>query len=185
MIRVVLVLVAATLGGCHLAAPAPEAPRVYDLAGIPATEGTLLQVLDLSVHGAPELRTRQMFYRMASEPGELKSYASHLWAAPPAQMLERRLRLLTGRVTGRALSLELEVLLFEQYLAEDSAEARLAVEAVARDDSSLCGREQFSLAAPMARRDAPAGALAFSEASLELARRLSSWLAELRCAAGS
>lgn len=179
MRNAIICLVVAAAAGCHLLPPAPPPMEVYDLG--PATGGPegAFPPVEIRVTAAAELRTRDMLYRNAANPGRLLSYAEHRWAAPPALMLERQLLLLTApraAIGGSAMRVEINLLAFEQYFEGDHATAVLTAVATLTKPPRECARTRFDIHAPMAHGDAPSGARAFTTATAELAERLAEWV---------
>ena len=164
------------LAGCAGAPPAPERfdfglPAVDAGAGAAAAADAGPGIAQASVGAPAWLDTPALFYRLAyADAGQVHAYAQRQWAAPPAALLEQRLRESLaahrgagGAGTGLSGSLRLRVELdeFSQVFATASAshaQLRARVELVQMHTNAVLAQRRFVLEAPCPSADA-AGAL--------------------------
>lgn len=175
----------------------PQRPMIYDFGpGVPppvaAVSGPPLALAP--VEASAPLEGNAVTYRLlyAGESQQPQPYALARWSMSPAQLVAQRLRetLAAQRPVvpaGEGLArLELRVALEEFSHVFDAPDAsagliRLRATAVAplmRVDR-LLGQRTFSVRAPASSPDAAGGVQALTEATDEVGRQLSDWLAQL------
>lgn len=195
--RLVLVLCLLALGGCGAASRQNVVPRHYTLGPLtnamtptsPHPGGAVLRVARV---GMPAwLQGTGLYYRLAYRNGNvIAAYANSDWAAPPAAMLEQRLRTAFAEgdwraVVGPASNAQADFTLhvgvddFSQvFTSPDESFGVLDATATldAANDARVAQRHfHFRLSAPSA--DAAGGVKALDAASREFARKLRDWLA--------
>lgn len=157
-LRLFAVLSALALGGCSGLLPPPQpGPSRFDLGPLPepgmidsGLGGIGLQRLT----AASWLNVEQIPYRQLHQrPEAVRHYAAHAWIAPPAEMLEVRLRqLLAADGDGRERwRLEVEVLSFEQvFTSATEARASIMLRATLRQRSGdRVQQRSFRVTAPV------------------------------------
>ncbi|HKT40870.1 MAG TPA: ABC-type transport auxiliary lipoprotein family protein [Rhodanobacteraceae bacterium] len=196
-LRLVLALCLMTLGGCGAASRQNVVPRHYTLGGAsPAASqpssnprGAILRIAHIDMPAW--LQGTGLHYRLAYRNDDvIAAYANSDWAAPPAGMLEQRLRnaLAAGgwrAVVGPAstaqadFTLQVRVDDFSQLFTspgESFGVLDATVTLVATSDAVVAQRRfRFRVAAPSP--DAAGGVKALGAASRDFARQLRDWLA--------
>lgn len=196
-LRLVLALCLMTLGGCGAASRQNVVPRHYTLGGAsPAASqpssnprGAILRIARIDMPAW--LQGTRLHYRLAYRNDDvIAAYANSDWAAPPAGMLEQRLRnaLAAGgwrAVVGPAstaqadFTLQVRVDDFSQLFTspgESFGVLDATVTLVAVNDAVVAQRRfRFRVAAPSP--DAAGGVKALGAASRDFARQLRDWLA--------
>jgi cholesterol transport system auxiliary component len=196
-LRLVLALCLMTLGGCGAASRQNVVPRHYTLGGAsPAASqpssnprGAILRIARIDMPAW--LQGTGLHYRLAYRNDDvIAAYANSDWAAPPAGMLEQRLRnaLAAGgwrAVVGPAstaqadFTLQVRVDDFSQLFTspgESFGVLDATVTLVAANDAVVAQRRfRFRVAAPSP--DAAGGVKALGAASRDFARQLRDWLA--------
>lgn len=135
-----------------------------------------------------------MTYRLLYDDGgqQTRPYAQARWSMSPSQLVAQRLRealALQRPVVGAGeglskLDLRLELEEFNQVFDSPSASfgvVRLRATAVAplARGERLLSQRTFTVRRPAVTQDAPGGVRALTEATDEVARELSQWLAQL------
>lgn len=172
------------LGACGGLPQRPVVPAIYDL-GLAETVAIPPAFLSsqIVVRAPSWLATSAMQYRLDyRQPAQREVFAESRWAAPPAEMIERRLRqALSGPSSaGGGCRLSLEVDEFTQ--AFDSPESGTVI-VVARGELLLprgentIARRTFELREPATSADAKGGVVAFRRASDRLTNEIAGWLA--------
>ncbi len=176
----------------------PTRPQVYDFGpGVPTTSKPItgLAPLALAPVAAPSpLEGLAVTYRLLYSDGGQRPhpYAQARWSMSPAQLVGQRLgetlatqRPVVGAGEGLA-RLELHVALEEFSHVFDSPQAsfgvvrlRATVVAPLVRGERLLGQRTFTVRQPAATLDAPGGVRALTQATDEVARELSQWLAQL------
>lgn len=191
----ILVSCVLALGGCAMASRQNVIPHHYTLGGSQAaaaqapsaTGGATLRIARIEMPAWQQ--GNGLYYRLAYRNGEaIAAYADSDWAAPPADMLERRLHnalaggwgAVVGRDSGaRAdFTLDLRVDDFSQVFTTPTQSFGVldaTATLVAASGGVVAQRHfHFRVAAPGA--DAAGGVRALDAASRELAQRLRGWL---------
>ena len=98
-------------------------PRALDLGLSPPS--ATFPALRVATRAVPPFDSAQMYYRLAwRNPAELAEYAHSQWAAPPSELLRKRVLRSAGEGVGKCL-LELEVQEFTQvFTSKETSEAR-------------------------------------------------------------
>lgn len=195
-IRLALALCMIALGGCATASRQNVVPRHYTLGGsAPVTSqpsrhpaGATLRVARIEMPAW--LQGSGLYYRLAyRNDNVIAAYANSDWAAPPAGMLEQRLRSALADGGWRAVvgpastapadfALHVSVDDFSQVFASPGESFGVLDATVTLDganDTLVAQRHfHFRVAAPTA--DAAGGVKALDAASRDFARRLRDWL---------
>lgn len=145
------------LGGCGSLLPKPAPlPALHDfgppLAAVPATLGVLVTT---DVTAPAWLDGTEIHYRLDyADATRLRAYADNRWVAPPAELLQARLRAEFGNeatsvaTPAHAYHLSVRLLDLEQVFAQpQSAETRLRVVAELQDAATgaVIARRVFDL----------------------------------------
>lgn len=185
MRALILAGIVTLLTGCFGGTGTRMTPAGYDFAVMPAAAETAQPIIlgQIEVQSPTWLDTTAMQYRLAyADQARRQAYAESRWVAPPAKLLEHRLkqRLLPVSMGGQAAGCRLRIELDEfvqVFDAPDSSRALLEMRATLlppRAQIPLAGRS-FRLA-PAAGADARAGAAAFAAASMQLGEEIGTWL---------
>lgn len=199
-------LAAALLAGCANFAPdKPVRPTLYDfgpgdLAEAPAPSGQPLLLGEVEVAGS--LDSTAMLYRLGyADPHQLRPYAYARWSAPPAQLLQQRLRQVLGRSwpvmdaaaaaalarrgsgAPRVLRLELEE--FSHWFQTETASqgvVRLRATLLEQGGGGekLLAQRSFSVQRPAPTADAAGGVRALAAAADGVAEALAAWVQQQR-----
>ena len=176
---------ALSLGACGGLPQRSVVPAIYDL-GLAGAVSPAPAVLpsQIEVRAPSWLATSAMQYRLDyRQPAQRQVFAESRWAAPPAEMLERRLfqALSAPSSTSGGCRLRLEVDEFTQ--AFEAPEASTAV-IVARAEvlpprgENALARRMFELREPASSADAKGGVTAFRKAGERLTAEIAGWMAE-------
>lgn len=184
------------LGGCGAASRQNIVPRHYTLGSLtsastptsPQAKGAILRIARIEMPAW--LQGTGLYYRLAyRNDNAIAAYANSDWAAPPAAMLERRLRdaLADGgwrAVVGSASNAQADFTLhvsvddFSQVFTSPGESFGVLDATVTLDgasDALVAQRHfHFRIAAPSA--DAAGGVRALDTASRDFARQLRDWL---------
>lgn len=171
------------LGGCSSLSPRPEAPALYDLGLAAAVSPSPAFVpVKVEVRAPSWLAKPAMQYRLDyRQPAQRQDFAESRWAAPPAELLERRLLQAFSVPPSAAAGCRLRVDLDEFAQVFDAAEASRAV-IVARAEllpprgENVLARRVFDLREPAPSADARGGVVAFRKAGARLAGEIATWL---------
>lgn len=172
------------LGACGGLSQRPVAAAIYDL-GLAEAVSPAPAVLpsQIEVRAPSWLATSAMQYRLDyRQPAQRQVFAESRWAAPPAEMLQRRLlqALSAPSSTGGGCRLRLEMDEFTQ--AFDAPEASTAV-IIARAEllpprgENALARRMFALREPASGADAKGGVTAFRKAGERLTNEIAGWMA--------
>jgi cholesterol transport system auxiliary component len=168
----------ALLAGCGGASNAPPAPRSFDF-GIAPLSAQLPPVHLTTVRAAAPFDGTEMLYRLAWRDGaEVAAFAHSRWAAPPPELVRRRL-LRALPVTGNPpCGLALELHEFTQVFAsKEASEARLEMRALlVNSNGTRVASRSVSVIEPNAGADAPAGAAALGRATDRALAELGAWI---------
>jgi len=180
---------AAALAGCGVGKVAP-APRLLDLGAdtAPAAAAPARGALVLApVHSAPLPAGTAVVWRVQGEPAP-QAYATYRWAAPPAELLGRRVAerlarqgpVLEQNLSAALPQLQLTLSRFEQEFAAGGAasQGRLAMQAVLVQGGRVLGQLRVDRSEPAPSNDAPGGAEALRRAADAAADELAAWLAQ-------
>jgi cholesterol transport system auxiliary component len=191
------------LASCAVGSP-PPAPLRYDFGaapppaeatGAPAATGVkaVAPELALEIQPGPALDGTAMSYRLAyADPRQLRAYRDARWIAPPAELLQQRLRaalardvtlLPAGEAAPRTLNLEVQdmVQVFDQP-GHSVGVLRLRATLLQRNEAgvSILGQREGQWQAEAPTADAAGGALALQTASDAAARDLAQWVSGSR-----
>lgn len=171
------VLIAGLLAACSiLPKPAPS-PALHDF-GLPASTAAAAIPVEASVSAPAWLDDTAIYYRlMHSDPTQLCAYADHRWLAPPAQLLQARLR---GAFANGSPHYRLEVRLldFEQIFdTAQSAHISLRAQASLRDlsNGTTVGEQMFTVTQSTSP-DVQGAVSGDAQAANELLARLEQWV---------
>ncbi|MES2404159.1 MAG: ABC-type transport auxiliary lipoprotein family protein [Pseudomonadota bacterium] len=196
-LRLVSALCLLVLGGCGAASRQNVVPRHYTLGPLtnavtptsPHARGAILRVARIDMPAW--LQGTGLYYRLAYRSDNVvAAYANSDWAAPPAAMLEQRLRnALAGggwrAVVGSASNAQADFTLhvsvddFSQVFTSPG-ESVGVLDATATLDGAhdaLVAQRHFHFRAAAPTADAAGGVRALDAASRDFARRLRDWLA--------
>jgi cholesterol transport system auxiliary component len=195
--RLALVLCLLALGGCGVASRQNVVPRHYILgpsanAAKPTSRRAGGAILRISRIEMPAwLQGTGLHYRLAYRNGNVTAaYADSDWAAPPATMLEQRLRSALDdggwrAVVGPASNAQADFTLhvgmddFSQVFTSPGESFGVLDATVTLDgaDDALVAQRHFHFRVPAPTADAAGGVKALDAASRDFARRLRDWLA--------
>jgi ABC-type uncharacterized transport system auxiliary subunit len=174
---------AAAFAGCSVVPAAPPLPALFDfgLADAPAAPSGAPVAAAV---GAPSwLDGTAMLYRLAYGDGaRLASYRDSRWAAPPAALLQERLKQRLARTGGAssAWTLRVEVEEFCQVFetpASSHAVVRVRAALLEPGSGRILRQQAFAEEVAAATADAPGGARALVQASDALLARVIGWAA--------
>lgn len=178
-----LVVLALTLAACAAPGRGRDDRAAYDLGPSPAPIAPVPTAvgLVLDVRLPAWLDTPAIAYRLAyAEPQRLRHYTQARWAAPPAALLQQRLRQSLALAAGGApCTLRVELDAFSQIFDTPTA-SRVEL----RGEALLLVRKREALRLPIriehpaSPADAAGGAAAFAAAGDALAATLAGWLRE-------
>jgi cholesterol transport system auxiliary component len=195
-IRIALALCLLVLGGCGAASRQNIVPRHYTLGALasaaapasPRAKGAILRIARIEMPAW--LQGTGLYYRLAyRNDNAIAAYANSDWAAPPAAMLEQRLRNALDDGGWRAVvgpssnapadfTLHVSVDDFSQVFTSPAESFGVLAATVTLDganDALVAQRHfRFRVAAPSA--DAAGGVRALDAASRDFARQLRDWL---------
>ena len=196
-IRVVLALCTLALGGCGAASRQNVVPRRYTLSQLapaatqtsPHPDGAILRIARIEMPAW--LQGTGLYYRLAYRNGNVvAAYANSDWAAPPAGMLEERLRnaladggwravIGPGNTAQAGFTLHISLDDFSQVFTSPGESVGVldgAATLVGANDAVIAQRRfRFRVAAPSA--DAAGGVKALDAASRDFAQQVRDWLA--------
>lgn len=171
------VLIAALLAGCSiLPKPAPS-PALHDF-GPPASAPAAAVSVEASVSAPGWLDDTAIYYRlMYTDPTQLRSYADNRWLAPPAALLQARLRGIFANGSPH-YRLEVQLLDFEQVFdSAQSAHISLRAQASLRDMSNgTTVGEQIFTVTQSTSPDVQGAVSGDAQAANELLARLVQWV---------
>lgn len=183
-----LLLSSLTLAACGLLPAPPPQPALHDLGPVVAAHQTLPWRLGIRVGAPPWLDDGAVHYRRdgamrQEEATRLAAYRDHRWAAPPSELLERRLRarIAAPQPGAPARWLDIEVTVFEQRFTAVGSAAHIEARALLfeRRGGALLASRDFERAQPAASADIHGGVAALAAAADELATAVLDWLAAL------
>lgn len=194
--RLVLALCVLALGGCGAASRQNVVPRHYTLAPLtnapspasPRAGGAILRIARIEMPAW--LQGTGLYYRLAYRNGDvIAAYANSDWAAPPAAMLEQRLRsaLADGgwrAVVGPASNAQADFTLhvsvddFSQVFTSPGENFGVLDATVTLDgaNDALVAQRHFHFRAAASGADAAGGVKALDTASQDFANQLRDWL---------
>lgn len=188
MQRLLAALLALTLTACQLGPASAPPPALHDLGAPPEESSTgqwatLPLRLAIQVSAPPWLDDGAVHYRRSGDT-QLAGYRDHRWAAPPSQLLARRLSALLAPPPPGSSSrwLEIDLQDFEQrFLADGGAEARLRARAIVSTQrgGALLASRDFALDVGCKTADVKGGIAAQANAIHALARQIAGWLATI------
>lgn len=169
------------LAACHLVPERPPAPVLHDLGPVPGGSVALVWRAQVQVSAPPWLDGGEIHYR-AGDATRLAAYRDHRWAAPPSQLLARRLEHLLAPPPAAApvRALEIELADFEQrFAAGGTAQAVLAARATLfeRRGGALIASRDFGVTVPCVSADVDGGVAALAAGLGTLASDIGQWLA--------
>jgi cholesterol transport system auxiliary component len=173
----------ATLMGCSVLPPAMPAPAVFDFGLGPALAAPAGAPAAVQVSAPPWLDGTAMVYRLAHGDGaRLASYRDSRWAAPPAALVQERLKQRLARASGTAAALMLRVEMEEFcqiFDAPASSRAVVRVRAAVLEAGSgrVLRQQAFAEEVVAATADAPGGARALVQAADATVARVMDWAA--------
>ena len=195
-IRVVLALCTLALGGCGAASRQNVVPRHYMFGGSapaatqtsPHPHGAILRIARIEMPAW--LQGTGLYYRLAyRNRNVIAAYANSDWAAPPAGMLEQRLRSALADGGWRAIvgpasttqadfTLHVSVDDFSQAFTSPDESFGVLDAAVTLDgaNDALVAQRHFHFRAAAPTADAAGGVKALDAASRDFARQLRDWL---------
>jgi cholesterol transport system auxiliary component len=155
----------------------PPAPKTLDL-GIAASGAPLPGVNIGSVRAVAPFDAVDMYYRLAwRNSAELASFATSVWAAPPAELVRKQLLRASREGVGKC-TLDIEIHEFTQVFAsKEASEARVELRAWLAARSGRFASRGWSGVEPDAGADAVSGAAAFARAVDRAIGELGGWIA--------
>jgi cholesterol transport system auxiliary component len=184
------------LGGCGAASRQNVVPRHYTLAPFanaatptsPRAKGAILRIARIEM--PPWLQGTGLYYRLAyRNGGVIAAYAESDWAAPPAAMLEQRLRgalddggwrAVVGPASNAQADFTLHVSVddFSQVFASpgESFGVLDATVTLGGANDALVTQRRFHFRIPATSADAAGGVEALDAASGDFADQLRDWL---------
>ena len=177
-------VLAAVLCACSVLPAAPAQPVIFDLglAAAPTTSAELPNVLQ--VHAPPWLDGTALSYRLEyADSARLAAYRDSRWAAPPAALMQERLRQSQARATGRPRAAVLRVQLEEFCQAFSAPErsravVRLRAALLEPETGRLLAQQTFAEERDASSADAAGGAHALAAAADTVLIRVLAWAAE-------
>lgn len=156
---------------------APPAPRALDL-GIAVSSAPLPGINVGSVRAVAPFDGVDMYYRLAwRNSAELASFATSVWAAPPAELVRKQLWRASREGVGKC-TLDIEIHEFTQvFAAKEASEARVELRAWLAARSGRFASRGWSVVEPNAGVDAVSGAAAFARAADRAIGELGGWIA--------
>lgn len=176
MKKILWVLIAASLAACSILPKPPPSPALHDFGPPASAPGTAAPV-EASVSAPAWLDDTAIYYRLLySDSTQLRAYADNRWLAPPAQLLQARLR---GAFANGSphYRLEVQLLDFEQIFdSAQSAHISLRVQASLRDmtNGTAVGEQMFTVTLPTSP-DVQGGISGDARAADELIAQLVEW----------
>lgn len=173
----------ATLAACSLLPAAPPSPAVFDLGPLPPAPAPATGPALVQVTAPPWLDGQAMLYRLAyRDAARLSSYRDSRWAAPPAALLQERLRqrLAQAAEAPGAARLRLEVEKFcQRFDAPGSSHAVVRMRAALLEAGTgrVLHQRTFTEEVPAATADASGGAHALAKASDAALAAVIAWAA--------
>lgn len=195
-IRITLASCLLLLGGCGAASKQNVVPRHYTLGALaPATttsrqaKPAILRVARIEMPAW--LQGTGLYYRLAYRSGNvIAAYADSDWAAPPAAMLEQRLRAALADGAWRAVvgpasnaqadfTLHVSIDDFSQVFTSPGTSFGVLDATVTLDGATdaLVAQRHFHFRVPAPTADAAGGVQALDAASRAFAQQLRDWLA--------
>lgn len=171
------------LAACSVVPPAPPLPALFDFGLAPALAAPRGVPVVAQVAAPPWLDGTAMLYRLAYGDGaRLASYRDSRWAAPPAALLQERLKQRLARATSASstAALRVEVEEFCQVFdAPTNSRAVVRVRAALLEAGTgrVLRQQAFGEEAAAATADAPGGARALVQASEAVLARVIDWAA--------
>lgn len=155
----------------------PPAPKALDL-GIAISSAPLPGVNIGSVRAVAPFDGVDMYYRLAwRNSAELASFATSVWAAPPAELVRKQLSRASREGVGKC-TLDIEIHEFTQvFAAKEASEARVELRAWLAARSGRFASRGWSVTEPNAGADAVSGAAAFARAADRAIGELGAWIA--------
>jgi cholesterol transport system auxiliary component len=170
---------AALLAACGGASNSPPAPRSYDLGMAPVS--AKLPPLHLTaVRATAPYDGTEMLYRLAWRDGaEVAAFAHSRWAAPPPELVRKRLLLALPATGNPPCGLALELHEFTQvFSSKESSEARLELRAqLYGSGGARLASRSVSVTEPNAGAEASSGAAALGRAADRALAELAAWIA--------
>lgn len=184
------------LGGCAAASRQNVVAHHYTLGGLPQataqtpsrTRGATLRIAHIEMPAWQQ--GNGLYYRLVWRDGNaIAAYAHSDWAAPPAEMLERRLRDALaggwGGIIGSASTAQADYTLditiddFIQVFATPAQSFGVldATATLVAANGAVVAQRHFHFRVAAASADAAGGVAALDAASRNLAQRLRDWLA--------
>lgn len=205
LLPTLLLALLALLAGCSSLPDKPVREVMYDFGPLPTTtapaptEGAAPLVLN-SVNAAASLESPAMLYRLSyADANQLRPYAYARWSAPPAELLEQRLREQLGLARpvlnsaagaalarrGGALPPVLRVELEEfshQFDTPAASRGVLRVRCTLLESTTggdrLVAQRSFAVERPAPTPNAAGGVRALAAASDAVAQEIAAWLAQ-------
>jgi cholesterol transport system auxiliary component len=174
---------AVALTACSVVPPAPPLPALFDFGIAPALAAPAGAPGTVQVSAPPWLDGTAMLYRLAyGDASRLASYRDSRWAAPPAALLQERLkqRLARAAGAGSASTLRVEVEEFCQvFETPTSSRATVRVRAALLEAGTgrVLRQQAFAEEVAATTADAPGGARALVQASDAALARVIDWAA--------
>lgn len=170
-------LVAVLLAACSILPKPGTPPALHDFGPATNTPAAGVVPAEATVNAPAWLDDTAIYYRLLySDPTQLRAYADNHWLAPPAQLLQARLR---GAFANGSPHYRLEVQLLDFEQIFDTAQsAHVSLRAVAELQSLASGatvaQHLFVVSAP-ASPDVQGAVSGGARAADELITQLTQW----------
>ncbi len=187
MIRILLItLLSMTLAACSVTRRAPT-PTLLDLGAPPPAASTAAgsrQAIWMETPlAAPLLDGPGVVWRDGNA-GQPQRYAYHRWVAPPAELVDQRVREVLSRqgpvlVRGTMQTLQVQLALdrFEQVFEGGRSHGHVDARVLLLRGGEVIDQLRIETRAPAATDDAAGGAAALRAATDDAVARIDAWLA--------
>jgi cholesterol transport system auxiliary component len=164
------------LAGCSGGRIDSDAPRVFDL-GVDAPAARIAGAHVGAVRAAAPFDSTDMYYRLQfRNPMELLAFTQNRWAAPPAELLRKRMARAADGAAKCMLDSELQEMT-QVFGAKDASEALIELRAALSTGNGRVAERVFRVSEPGAGGSAPEAVPAFARASDRAIAELAAWTA--------
>ena len=176
MKRAAAIACLAIAAGCSGGRIDSDAPRVFDL-GVDAPPAKIAGAHIGAVRAAAPFDSTEMYYRLQfRNPMELLAFTQNRWAAPPAELLRKRLARAADGAAKCTLDSELQEMT-QVFGAKDASEALIELRAALSNGSGRVAERVFRVSESGAGASAPESVPAFARASDRAVAELAAWTA--------
>jgi cholesterol transport system auxiliary component len=175
-------VLAAALLGCASPGGADAMVHVYDLGlapqAVPAEARIAARIAQVRAN-APFDGTEMQYRLSYRDSAELLSFSQSRWAAPPAELVRKRLIRSADPAPGNACSVDIEILEFSQvFSAPNGSEALLEMRVALAGGSARLAERSLRIALPQAGATASQGAVAMARAVENGIAQLAAWVGQ-------